>query len=233
MKELASSDFSGIKAGLKQTIPIALSVVIYGISFGILAHQAGLSLSESLLMSSLVFAGTSQFIVLEMWISPLPITAIIFTTLAINLRHILMGAAISPWFVKIPTWKAYGCLFFLNDETWALTIGESVKGRKSESIAGFFLGSGLTVFIAWVSATVIGQNLGSAIADPTSWGLDFAFTAVFIALLFFLWKGKSNILPWTVAAIAAIVSERWMSGQWYILIGGLTGSLVGAIQNVD
>lgn len=230
MKEPANADFSGIKTGVRRSIPIALSVFTYGVSFGVLARQAGLSLVESFLMSSLVFAGASQFVVLEMWTSPLPIIAIIFTTFAINLRHILMSAAISPWFFKIPAWKAYSCLFFLNDETWALTIGESTKGKP---IAGFFLGSGLTVFIAWVSATVIGQNLGSAIADPASWGLDFAFTAVFIALLFFLWQGKRNLLPWTVAAIAAIVTARWTTGQWYILLGGLAGSFVGAIRDVD
>ena len=230
MKKPANIDSSGIKAGIRQSIPIALSVFTYGVSFGILARQTGLSLIESFLMSSLVLAGASQFVVLEMWTSPLPITAIVFTTFVINLRHVLMGVAISPWFSKIPAWKAYGYLFFLNDETWALTMGESTKGKP---IVGFFLGSALTIFIAWVSATVIGQNLGSAIADPASWGLDFAFTAVFIALLFFLWKGKSNLLPWTIAAIVSIVTARWMSGQWYILLGGLAGSFFGAIYDVD
>lgn len=230
MKKPVSADFSGIKPGVRRSIPIALSVFTYGISFGVLARQGGLSLVESFLMSSLVFGGASQFVALEMWTSPLPITAIVFTTLAINLRHTLMSAAISPSFLKIPAWKAYGCLFFLNDETWALTMGESTKGKP---IAGFFLGSGLTVFIAWVSATVIGQNLGSAIADPASWGLDFAFTAVFIALLFSLWQGKTNLLAWTVAAITAIITARWIPGKWYILLGGLVGSFVGAIHDVD
>jgi 4-azaleucine resistance transporter AzlC len=230
MKEPASIDFSGIKTGVRRSILVALSVFTYGFSFGVLARQAGLSLVESFLMSSLVFAGASQFVALEMWTSPLPITAIVFTTLAINLRHILMSAAISPWFLEIPSWKAYGCLFFLNDETWALTMGESTKGK---SIAGFFLGSGLIIFIAWVSATVIGHNLGSAIAEPASWGLDFAFTAVFIALLFSMWQGKTNLLPWAVAAITAIVTANWIPGKWYILIGGLVGSFVGSMHDVD
>ena len=113
MKKPANIDSSGIKAGIRQSIPIALSVFTYGVSFGILARQTGLSLIESFLMSSLVLAGASQFVVLEMWTSPLPITAIVFTTFVINLRHVLMGVAISPWFSKIPAWKAYGYLFTL------------------------------------------------------------------------------------------------------------------------
>ncbi len=190
--ESLHADLSGVRAGSRRSLPIALSVFTYGVSFGVLARQAGLSLVESCLMSSLVFAGASQFVALSLWHSPLPIATIIFTTLVVNLRHILMSAALSPWFLQLSSWKAYGCFFFLNDESWALTMGELAKGKHN---AGFFLGSGLTVFVAWLSATVVGQMLGSAIADPAQWGLDFAFTAVFIALLVSLWQGKSNLLP--------------------------------------
>lgn len=230
MEEQAIADWSGVKAGIKRTLPIALSTMTYGISFGVLARHAGLSLGESFLMSSLVCAGASQFVALELWHSPLPVTTIILTTLVINLRHILMSAALSPWFLRLPKKVAYGCFFLLNDESWALTMGEFAKGKPN---TGFFLGSGLTTFVAWVSATVIGQLLGSAIADPARWGLDFAFTAVFIVLLVSLWQGKANLLPWTVAAVAAVGAAYWLPGKWYILIGGLAGSLVGAMSNAE
>lgn len=230
MKELTNADLSSVKAGIKQSIPIALSIFTYGVSFGVLARQAGLSLVESCLMSGLVFAGAAQFVALDLWHSPLPIATLILTTLVVNLRHILMSAALSPWFLQLPTWKAYSYLFFLNDESWALTMGELAKGKSTPE---FLLGSGLTTFFAWVSATVVGQALGSAIADPAVWGLDFAFTAVFIALLVSLWQGKSNILPWTVAAITALVTAHLFPGKWYILLGGLAGSFVGAIRDAD
>jgi 4-azaleucine resistance transporter AzlC len=230
MKEPLIDDLSGIKAGIQRSLPIALSIFTYGVSFGVLARQAGLSLVESFLMSSLVFAGASQFVALELWYSPLPIATLILTTLVVNLRHVLMSAALSPWFLKLPSWKQYSYFFFLNDETWALTMGEFAKGKPN---AGFLLGSGLTAFIAWLSATVVGQMLGSTIADPAKLGLDFAFTAVFIALLVSLWKGKSNLLPWTVAAIVAVAAAHWLPGKWYILLGGLAGSFVGAMRDAD
>lgn len=230
MKEPQNFKLTGVLPGIRRSLPIGLSVFTYGVSFGVLARQAGLSLMESFLMSSLVFAGASQFVALELWHSPLPIATIILTTLVINLRHILMSAALSPWFLKMPSKMAYGCLFFLNDESWALTMGEFAKGKHN---AGFFLGSGLTVFVAWISATVVGQMLGSTITDPAQWGLDFAFTAVFIALLVSMWQGKSNLLPWTVAAISSGVTSHWLPGKWYILLGGLAGSFVGAIRDAD
>ena len=109
-------------------------------------------------------------------------------------------------------------------------MAEFAKGKPN---AGFLLGTGLMTFIAWVSSTVIGQLLGSKITDPAQWGLDFAFTAVFIVLLVSLWRGKSNFLPWTVAAIVAVATAYWLPGKWYILLGGIAGSSVGAIRDAD
>jgi predicted branched-subunit amino acid permease len=54
------------------------------------------------------------------------------------------------------------------------------------------------------------------------------FTAVFTALLVGLWKGKTDLLPWAVAAGVAVAAAQWLPGKWYILLGGLAGSLVGA-----
>ena len=218
---------AGVGEGLRRTIPVALSIFTYGLVFGVLSRQAGLSPLEALLMSSLVFAGASQFVAITLWISPLPWAAIILTTLVVNLRHLLMGAAIGPWFRGLPPLKAYGSIFFLSDESWALTMGEFGKGSRN---GAFLLGSGIAAFAAWVGATVVGQVAGNALQDPARWGLDFAFTAVFIALLAGLWKGKSDLLPWAVAAVVAIAASIWLPGKWYILLGGLAGSLVGALQ---
>ena len=82
-------------------------------------------------------------------------------------------------------------------------------------------------------ATVVGQTVGTAIADPARWGLDFAFTAVFAALLVSLWRGKRDLFPWAVAAAVAVAAERWLPGKWYILLGGLAGSGAGAWRDAD
>jgi 4-azaleucine resistance transporter AzlC len=227
-REHVTFDLAGARAGARRSIPIALSIFVYGLVFGVLARQAGLSIIECLLMSGLVFAGASQFVALGLWISPLPVVTIILTTLIVNLRHLLMGAALRPWLSRLPATRAYGTLFFLNDESWALTMGEFARGGRN---AAFLLGSGLAAFAAWSGATLVGRTAGSALQDPARWGLDFAFTAVFIALLVGLWKGKSDLLPWAVATIVAVITARWLPGKWYILLGGLAGSLAGAVQD--
>ena len=61
-------------------------------------------------------------------------------------------------------------------------------------------------------------------------GLDFGFTAVFLALVAGLWRGRSDLLPWAVAAAVAVAGHLLLPGQWYVLLGGLAGSLVGAVR---
>ncbi len=218
---------AGVKRGVRRALPLAVSVFTVGLVFGVLARQARLSGVEATLMSALVFAGASQFVALSLWlIMPFPVIAIILTTLVVNLRHLLMGASLRPWFARLPGFTAYCSVFFMVDESWALTMGEFSAGERD---AAFLLGSGGLLFVAWVASSVVGQIAGSSIQNPAQWGLDFAFTAVFIALLAGMWRGRSHFLPWAVAAGTALAAYHWLPGEWYIVLGGLAGSLTGAI----
>jgi 4-azaleucine resistance transporter AzlC len=229
-EEPVAFDLKGGVAGARRVLPIALSVCAYGLVFGVLAQQARLSLLEVLLMSGLVFAGSAQLIVLSLWAMPLPIAAILLTTLIVNLRNLLLGAAISPWFSRLPPLKTYTSIFFLADENWALTMGEFAQGKRN---AAFLLGSGLVLYVAWVGSTVIGRTLGDVVHDPASFGLDFAFTAVFLSLLVGLWKGKADLIAWVAAAIVAVAAAHVLPGKWYILLGGLAGSVAGVVRHAD
>src|SRR5690242_2303149 len=114
--ERATFTRTGILRGVRQTLPLAVSALVVGGVFGVLARQAGLSLPESSLMSALVFAGASQFVALGLWTGPLPVVTIVLTTLIVNLRHLLLGAALRPHFSRLSPLKTYGSAFFLVDE---------------------------------------------------------------------------------------------------------------------
>lgn len=214
----------GALAGARKCVPIAVSGFAIGLVFGTLAGQAGLSAVEATLMSALVFSGAAQFVVLGVWDAPPPVAAITVATFVIGLRHLLMGAALAPYFSKLPRSKAFGSVFFMADENWALTMSEFDARRRD---GAFLIGGGLVMFASWTGSTFLGGTLGGALEDPARWGLDFAFTAVFLALIAGMWKGRSDLLPWTVAAVVAVAAHHWLPGQWYILLGGLAGSLAG------
>ena len=216
-------------AGARACIPVAISVAAYGVVWGVLAKQAGLSLLEVMLMSGLVFAGSAQFVALDLWHatpSTLPIGPIILATLIVNLRYLLLTATMRPLVRPGTEKRSAAAMWLLSDENWAMTVGQMAKGRGS---IAFLVGGGTTVWCAWMAATILGRLLGSAIDDPTKFGLDFAFTATFLALLLGMWKGKADLLPWLVAALVAVISARFIPGSWYILTGGIAGSFAGAI----
>lgn len=219
----------GTRRGARRALPLALSVFTVGTVFGVVAHQTQIDLLNAALMSGLVYAGASQFVALSLWsIIPFPVLTIILTTLIVNLRHVLMSASLRPWFARVSRGKVLLSLFFMVDESWALTMGEFAEGKRD---AAFLLGSGTLLFVAWVGSTLIGYLAGSWIQDPARWGLDFAITAVFVALLVGMWKGKSSALPWAVAAGVALLAARWLPGTWYIVLGGLAGSITGALTD--
>lgn len=215
---------ASIRIGALQTIPVALSVLAYGMVYGLLAREADMTLLEAALSSGLVYAGSAQFVALDMWTHPLPVMALIVTTLIVNLRHILMGASLAPWMQGIPPRTSCGLLFFLVDESWALTIGAL---NKKTADMGFLLGCGIVLWFTWMGATLSGYLLGAAIPSPEKFGLDFAFTAVFLALLAGLWRGSRDLPAWIVAGATALCAHHFIPGKWYIILGGLAGSLTG------
>jgi 4-azaleucine resistance transporter AzlC len=220
---------SGVVAGFLTCLPIAFGVAGYGIAFGVLADQVGLSAAEAALMSATVVAGASQIVAVELWADPIPIATILLTTFAINLRYSLMGAALEPWFRHLSAKRAYGSLFLMADENWALTMRDLKTGSGR---GAFLLGSGIAVWSFWVVSTVLGVLAGGAIGDPESFGIDFILAAVFVALAVELWEGASNsLVPWLVALSVALVSSEALPGQWYILLGGFAAAGVEVIRH--
>lgn len=214
--------------GVRMFLPVAISIAAYGLVWGVLAGQAGLSVLEVALMSGLVFAGASQFVALDMWTpGSLPILSIIIATAIVNLRILLMSATLRPLVGHLPLPRALAAMFFVSDEQWAMTMAEVRKGGGS---VAFLLGTGALSWFSWMLSTLGGRVLGAFIDDPTRYGLDFAFTATFLALLLGMWKGRGDLIPWIVGALAAILASRLIGGNWYIIIGGLVGSFAGALS---
>lgn len=219
---------AGALAGIRRSLPFVASDFAYGLVFGVLARQAGMSLLDVMLMSGLVVSGSAQLVVLGLWVAPLPVLAIGLTTLVVNLRYLVMGATLRPLLVRLSRVKLYGLAFFMSDESWALTMREFADGRRD---GAFMLGSGLLLTVSWFSFTIGGYLIGAAVTNPAQWGLDYASIAVFVALLAGMWKGKIDLVPWIVAALVAIAAAQWLPGKWYIMLGSLVGSLVGALRH--
>lgn len=230
--ERAPFTWAGLRAGAAGTTAVAAGVFAYGLAFGVLAHQGGLELTAALLMSAVVYAGSAQIVALQIWGAPVPFVAVCAATLALNARYILMGAALRPWLGSLTRLRAYGSLFVLGDGNWALAMRERAAGRLD---AAYLLGSGLMMYVSWVSATGLGHGLGLLIGAPRRLGLDFMLIAFCTTSAMSLWRGRRDLWPMVVAALTAVVAQQLLSGHghWHILAGGLAGSLAGAWRHAD
>jgi len=217
-----------IRKGAVANLPVGASVAAYGSVLGMLAAQKGISWLQLLVMNLFVFAGSAQFVMVDMWLPPLPILEMTLAVLVINMRYLLIGASLEPLF-KGKSWlhKA-GIIHLVADENWAVTMAAH---RRNGTTTGFLLGGGLCLCTIWSTGTLLGHRLGALVTHPERFALDFAFVAVFTALTVSMWRGKRDIAPWVTAAILAVAVEHWLPGKWYIVIGGIGGALVPALQS--
>lgn len=225
MSEPISFTVAGALRGARGMLAILPGVMAFALVYGFLAGQKGMTALEIGLSSALVFAGASQFLALELWGDPLPFLSLVAGVFIINLRHALMGPALLPWLAPLSPLRAYGSLYFMVDESWGLSVADLRAGGRD---AAFLLGSGLALWLVWVSCSVLGRLAGDVSYLVEDWGLDYLTTAFFVALLAAFWRGRHDLLPWTIAAAVAVSTRMLLPGTWYIVLGALAGSLAGA-----
>lgn len=219
--------------GIQAELPILVGVIPFGMIYGALALSAGIPANASQAMSSIVFAGSSQFIMAQLWAQQTPIFVMLVTVFVVNLRHGLYSASVAPYMQHLSiAWK--GVLsYLLTDEAYAVVIthyrqySQGIKDLRL--IAGgkqhyFFLGAGLALWSTWQLSTAAGIFLGSII--PESWSLDFTLTLTFIALIMPSLKKKPEVVAALVSGIVAVIGAAWPL-KLGLLCGALAGILAG------
>ena len=213
------------RRGFVATLPLAPGIVAFGLLYGVMARQVGLSPWEAGAMSLIVHAGSAQFTALGMW-QTAGAVPIILTTLVINLRHMLMGASVAPYLRGLPPgWKALLALW-MSDESYALAIAEYEQGRDSYL---YFLGANVGVYIAWPTSGLLGALLGASIPEPSQYGLDLVFPLGFLGLLTAFLKDRIGVAVALTAGGLALLGTFLLPGKWVILVAGILGSGLGLL----
>ncbi|MFO1148189.1 MAG: AzlC family ABC transporter permease [Alsobacter sp.] len=214
------SPWTEAREGIRDILPAAVAAIPIGGLFGALAVSKGLSPAEVTLMSACVFAGGAQFAAMEIWRTPAPIAVLAFSTLLINLRHVLMGASLAPKTGLFRPWQRFAGFYLLADENWAMAERRAALTRLTPAYyfatIAFFWGN-------WVLWSTVGAFAGSFMGDPKAWGADFAFSALFIGLIAGFWKSRTALRPRAVRPGSATRLVARIAGFWR---GGSTGVTV-------
>lgn len=210
--------------GTVRALPIVLGYVPIGFAYGVLAGQSGLSASNTLLMSVIVFAGSAQFIAVGLFAAGTGAAVVILTTFFVNLRHLLMAASLAP---HLSGWKKRYLAFFsyeLTDETFALHSADTtcLGGNMVEALA-----INVTAQLAWVAGSLLGIVASGIIGDVKPLGLDYALPAMFIGLL----VGQCQSLVQLATAIFSglLATAMYLYGfqQSYIIGATILGASFG------
>ena len=220
MSEQAKQFWTGVRA----EIPLLVGVFPFGMIYGALALNTGLSTSAAQMMSSIVFAGSAQFITAQLVHDAAPGFVIVLTIAVVNLRHMLYSASLAPYLASVSMrWKTL-LSYLLTDEAYAPTIIKYEREGVQPFSHWFLLGAGLSLWTTWQISTALGIFLGTAI--PESWSLDFALPLTFIAMVVPVLKGRPYIAAALSAGVAALVAYS-LPYKLGLILAALVGIAVG------
>jgi branched chain amino acid efflux pump len=166
-----------VRSGARIAAPLFPAAAALGASFGVLARTAHVGALAAVLMSATTFAGSAQVAAVSVLGAGGGVAAAAVAALLLNARYAPIGISIGRTFRGSP-WRRFAQAQLVVDESWALAGGGTPRFDRQR-----LLGAGLTLWVGWVGGTALGVLLGQAIGKPSSFGLDGAFAALFVALV--------------------------------------------------
>lgn len=222
MKESRKAFWDGVKA----ETPLLVGVFPFGMIYGALAMNVGLSAFASQMMSAIVFAGSAQFITTQLVSEAAPGFVIILTIAVVNLRHMLYSASLAPYLKHLSTkWKVL-LSYLLTDEAYAPSIIQYEKEGVKPHSHWFLLGAGLALWTNWQISTALGIFLGARI--PNNLQLDFALPLTFIAMVVPVLKKTPMIAAALSAGITALLAYS-LPFKLGLILAALVGIIVGTL----
>ncbi|MBE3067992.1 MAG: AzlC family ABC transporter permease [Chloroflexi bacterium] len=212
--------------GVRDESPILLGVAPFGLIFGALAVNAHIAVPAAQAMSSIIFAGSAQFIAAEMMGTGVSGLAIILVVFVVNLRHALYSASVAPHVRHLtPGWK-FLLAYLLTDEAYVVTITHYNQESDPAHKHWYFLGAGLTLWTTWQVSTAIGIFIGAQL--PQNWPLGFILPLTFIALVVPALKDKASVTTAITAALVGVLTFGF-SFKTGLLVAAFIGILTGLL----
>ncbi|OQA46889.1 MAG: Inner membrane protein YgaZ [Chloroflexi bacterium ADurb.Bin325] len=218
-------------AGLRAEAPILLGVAPFGLIFGALALNAGMPAALVQATSSIIFAGSAQFITAQLFGAGASGLVIVMVVFVVNLRHVLYSASIAPYVKHLGlAWKV-ALAYLLTDEAYAVVITYYQRTRSDPAGPGspdrrhwYFLGAGLALWVSWQLSTLAGLLIGARL--PESWPTGFFLPLTFIALVVPALRDRPSVVAAAVAGLIGLAGAG-LPFKTGLLLAALIGIVAG------
>ncbi len=219
--------WAGFRRGVPVGMALGTAIFIYGLAFGLVAAQAGLSWGWALAMSVTVFSGSAQLAALSViQAGEATLLTLFATVLVMNARYLLFGATIQPWLSQAGPARAYGSLLMIGDANWIATMRAVEKGEEDRA---FLAGTGVPLIGAWLGGTLVGVLFGGVLPDPHAFGADLMLPAFAAAMMAAMVRAQGHLVPVAVGAGAALAVTPLAGPGWGIVAAGLCGAAFAAL----
>ena len=214
-------------SGVRRGLPVLVSVAPFGILYGAIAADHGLSIAELTLMSATVFAGASQLVGIDLFGHNIQPWVIILSIFAVNFRHVLYSAALARHVDVLRPWQRAVNFFFMTDPHYAEIERRSLSGEPLTF--AWVMGLGLCLYLPWVALSTAGGVLGAFIGDPKAIGLDVLLPVYFLGLVMGF-RTRANWLPVVAAsAVGSMVGIKLIGSPWHVMAGAAAGILMAVV----
>jgi predicted branched-subunit amino acid permease len=194
-------------AGVAAVAPLLVGVAPFGVMYGALALRSGIGPGPAMAMSSVVFAGSAQFILAQLAGLGASAPVMVATVALVNLRHALYSASVAPALGHLPRRWKLALSYLLTDEAYAAAIARLGREDAGPHRHWFLLGTGFTLWASWQVSTAAGVLVGASL--PASLELDFALPLTFIAIVVPMIRSRAALGAAAVSAAVALAGAGW------------------------
>lgn len=219
---LSAQRKAAMREGLRAVSPGLIALSIWGVVTGVAMVKAGLTETQAIAMSLLVYAGSAQLTALPLMAAGAPVWLIFAAGIIVNLRFIIFGAALHPFFRDL-SWRKRLFLGYLSvDVSFVVFMPRFADSPKKGTLEQhwFFIGTILPSWIVWQAASMVGIALGAIV--PVSWSLEFGAVLALMAMML------PHITSWPVfVSVVASGLTAWLTQLWPLRLGLLASVIIG------
>ena len=217
-------------AGSREVAPSLVGTIPFGLVVGVASVGAGLTPFQGVALSVLSFSGIAQLVATQLIAVQSPLIITVAAAFVVSLRLLMYSAALSPHLAHLPvSWRLL-ISYLMTDQSFAMTVRRYGEPGDRLHKHWHFMGAGVTLFVTWQLALVVGVLAGAAV--PADWSLDFVVVLTFIALLVPVVRTRADLAAAVVAGTLAIAAAG-LPYRLSLIAGSIAGIAAGMALDIS